>query len=162
MTESLPQTTRTAPTAGDITAVLDNFDALLCGADFTHELHILGIGRMNIFARRAMLIELRALYIALWHLALLRSFPDTADTVFAAFLERYASGTRKSAYKAQLRERAEQYKGMLHATGDSNFMDVSRHLLSMRPLKEGTLKPLNLRLALHLRATYTFIFDSLI
>lgn len=161
MTEPLSQATHTTHDADNFANVLDNFDALLRGADFTNELHILGIGRMNVFARRAMLTELRALYIALWHLALLRSFPDTADSIYAAFLERIAHA-QNITRKDLLCERIEQYKDMLHATGDRDFMAVSRHLLSMRHIKEGTLKPLNLRLALHLRATYTLIFDRLI
>lgn len=142
--------------------VLNNFDALLRGVNFTNELHMLGIGRWNIFERRAMLLELHALYIAMWHKALTRSFPDTAEHIFAAFLERHTSRTPQNTHERHLLERIHQYKDFLHTIGDRDFTAVSRHLLTLRRVEEHTLKPRVLRLALHLRAIYTLIFDRLI
>lgn len=146
----------------DITEVLDNFDALLRGVNFDTEMRIMGVSKWRFFARRTLLLELRALYMALWHLALLRSFPDAAHTIFAAFMQRHTARAPHNAREARLRDRAQQYIDMLGETGDRNFTAVSRHLLALRSLDEGTLKTLSLRLALHLRATYTLIFDRLI
>lgn len=148
--------------AYDIAEVLDNFDALLRGVDFDNEMQMLGIGRFSLFARRDMLLELRALYIALWYLALQRSFPDAAEKIFEAFLQRHTARAPRKPREALLRERAQQYNDMLRETGDRDFTAVSRHLLSQRRMDESALKPLSLRLALHLRSTYTFIFDRLI
>ena len=68
---------------------LDNFAALLDDVDFSAELALLGIGRLQFLRRRQMLVELRGLYIALWRLALGRSFPNDADTMLSVFLHRY-------------------------------------------------------------------------
>ena len=56
-------------------AALENFKALLADADFTLELELLGIKRMQFMRRRQMQSELMGLYMALWRLALARSFP---------------------------------------------------------------------------------------
>ena len=58
---------------------LDNFAALLDDADFTAELELVGVGRFQFLRRRQMCLELRGLYMALWRLALSRSFPNDAD-----------------------------------------------------------------------------------
>lgn len=141
--------------------VLDNFEALLNDADFSKELKMLGAGRFSFLRRRQMLMELRALYMGLWHLGLLRSFPDTSNEIFLRFLQRHAQ-RYPGRGDAQLRLRAQQYKAMLGDTGDRDFTAVSRHLLSFIHRDEATLKVLSLRLTLLLRSTYTFIFERLI
>lgn len=64
---------------------LENFAALLEDADFTAELELMGIGRMQFMRRRQMLVEWRGLYMALWRLALSSSFPQDAEHIFATF-----------------------------------------------------------------------------
>ncbi len=141
--------------------VLDNFDALLRDAIFPKELHLLGVGRFSFLRRRQMLLELRALYIGLWHLALMRSFPTAYQEIFDAFLTRYAK-RHPDKDSARLLTRALEYVDMLHHKGDKNFMEVSRHLASFLQLDEDGAKTLALHLALSLRASYTFIFERLI
>lgn len=140
---------------------LDNFAALLEDADFTVELELAGIGRFQFLRRRQMILELRGLHMALWRLALARSFPRDADAMFATFLHGYLTrhpdkGARQAA------ERARQYWGMLQPTGDADFNEVARHLTSFAERDEKARRTLTLKLALHIRGTYRFIFDRLI
>lgn len=147
--------------AETVEQVLGNFDALLGDVNFTRELRMLGVGRLNFLRRRQMLLELRGLYMGLWYLALCRSFPDTAAEIFAAYLEHHAK--RHNDKKGRLlRERASQYRDMLHSAGDQDFTAVSRHILSFYQKDEATLKTLSLRLALNFRAIYSFLFDRLL
>ena len=140
---------------------LDNFAALLDDADFTAELELVGVGRFQFLRRRQMCLELRGLYMALWRLALSRSFPNDADAMFATFLHGYLTrhpekGARPAA------ERARQYWGMLQPTGDADFNAVARHLTSFAERDEKAQRTLTLKLALHIRSVYRFIFDRLI
>lgn len=147
--------------ADTVEHVLENFDALLGDVNFTRELQMLGVGRLDFLRRRQMLLELRGLYIGLWYLALRRSFPGRAEEIFSAYLKHHAE-LRPDKKSRQLRERAAQYKDMLHSAGDQDFTTVSRHILSFYHKDEETLKALSLRLALRFRATYTFLFDRLL
>ena len=147
--------------ASTLEEVLANFDALLGDVDFARELHLLNIKRLDFMRRKAMLLELRGLYMGLWYLALCRSFPDTAEDIFAAYLVRHAERHRGKKAEA-LRQRAQQYKDMLHSAGDQDFTGVSRHILSFHARSEEELKALTLRLALNFRATYTFLFERLL
>lgn len=140
--------------------VLDNFEALLLGTDFSNELAMLRVGRFSVM-RRQMLRELRGLFAGLWHLALTRSFPDRAGELFDLFLERHAIRF-PGKEEEKFRQRARQYKEMLLGAGDKDFTAVSRHLLSFVRQDEAGFKAMSLRMALHLRSTYTFIFERLI
>ena len=141
--------------------LLANFDALYGNVEFGQELRLLGVGRLDFVRRKQMLLELRGLYVGLWYLALCRSFPEHAQGIFKAYLERHAK-RHKGKRAEQLRQRAEQYKDMLHSAGDQDFTTVSRHILSFRSRDEAELKALSLRLALNFRATYSFLFDRLL
>lgn len=141
--------------------VVDNFVALFRDADFTKELSILKVRKFQFLRRRQLLLELRALYIALWRLALGRSFPEEGDHIFETFLSTYASKHPDTA-SARLLVRARQYAEILQIEGDKNYMHISQHILSFSTLDEQDRKTLGLRLALSIRQSYTFIFDRLI
>lgn len=144
-----------------IEQALANFAALLDDIDFAAELELLGITRLQFMRRKQMLLELRGLYAALWRLALGRSFPQDADLMFAIFLRRYGqSHVGKGA--SQIVERARQYWGMLEPAGDGDFSDIARHLVSFLEREEKDRRPLTLKLALHIRSAYRFIFERLI
>lgn len=140
---------------------LENFAVLLEDADFAAELDLLGVGRFQFLRRRQMLLELRGLYIALWRLALSRSFPADADAMFAAFLHDFLRRHPDKAGRL-VSERARQYWGMLQPTGDGDFNAVAGHLTSFSASDEKARRTLTLKLALHIRGTYRFIFDRLI
>ena len=160
-TGASPEKTPGDALAGTPRQALGNFAALFEDADFTVELDCLGVGRMQFLRRRQMLLELRGLYMGLWFLALVRSFPDRAEELFELYMQHHAQNSPRKEDE-QLRQRARQYKDMLSGTGDRDFTAVSRHLLSFMHRDEATLKTLSLRMALLLRSTYTFIFERLI
>lgn len=140
---------------------LDNFAALLDDVDFSAELALLGIGRLQFLRRRQMLVELRGLYIALWRLALGRSFPNDADTMLSVFLHRYLMTNNDKLARATA-ERGRQYWGMLEPIGDSNFTIIAEHLISFSTRDEKERPALILELALDIRSIYRTIFDKLI
>ncbi|WP_165072147.1 hypothetical protein [Desulfovibrio sp. ZJ200] len=140
---------------------LENFAALLEDADFTSELELMGIGRMQFLRRRQMLVEWRGLYMALWRLALASSFPQDAEDIFETFLRSYQA-THPDKVSARIMERAREYWGMLQPKGNSDFSDLARHLGSFSSQDEKQARSLTLRLVLHIRKAYRIIFDRLI
>lgn len=140
---------------------LANFAALIDDLDFEAELELMGIGRLQFLRRRQMQIELKGLYIALWRLALARSFPHNADEMFATFLQRY-SASHPGKPGTPTVERASQYWAMLAPSGDADFHGLARHLLSFLDPSPKEMRPLELGLALHIRSAYRFIFERLI
>ncbi|WP_291440264.1 hypothetical protein [Desulfovibrio sp.] len=156
-----PETTPDDALAGTPRQALDNFAALFEDADFTVELDYLGVGRMQFLRRRQMLLELRGLYVALWRLALARSFPQDAGQMFDTFLQEYKAG-HKDRTNAQVLVRAREYWGMLEPMGDGDFSEVARHLTSFFARTDQGDKSVNLKLVLHIRKVYQLIFDRLI
>ncbi|MFC4678976.1 hypothetical protein [Desulfovibrio legallii] len=150
-----------AAPAEAVRTALDNFAALLADADFTAELELLQVKRLQVLRRRQMLFELRALYMALWRLALGRSFPQDADAMFAQFQREYRQ-KRKDRQCAGLLTRAREYWGMLEPRGDADFSPVARHICSFSPQDEKQARNMTLKLVLHIRQHYNFIFARLI
>ena len=142
-------------------AALENFKALLADADFTLELELLGVRRMQFMRRRQMQGELMGLYIALWRLALARSFPVDATCMFELFLQEYAQAHRDK-HSAHLLSRAREYWAMLEPRGDADFSEVARHLSSFSTQDPNQAKSINLKLVLHIRKIYKLVFDRLI
>lgn len=140
---------------------LNNFAAILDGADYNTPLEIMGIGRLQFLMRRQMTRELAGLYAALWRLALGRSFPKDADRMFTEFLKRYAKTHRGKAGTIVI-ERATGYWQMLEPCGDTDFNEAARHLISFLIKTQQDTRALTLKLVLHLRIVYRLIFDHLI
>lgn len=140
---------------------LDNFMVLIDDLDYKVVYEILGIGLLHFLRRKQMFIELKGLHMALWRLALSRSFPDDADFMFPVFLKNYAR-SHKSRIDAQIVERANQYWNMLIPLGNCDFSSVARHLMSFSPGMKVDDKALTLKLALYLNSSYNLIFDRLI
>lgn len=140
---------------------LDNFHVVLGDYDFAHELELSRVGRLQFLRRRQMLTEWRGLFMALWRVALSKSFPQDADAIFDAFL---ASYTRRNPDKVSARtvERAREYWGMLAPQGDADFSPVARHICSFFVADDKDLRAIVLRIGLHIRQLYTYIFDCLI
>ncbi|MFT4300458.1 MAG: hypothetical protein QM579_01765 [Desulfovibrio sp.] len=156
-----PEAASSAVLSDTMRQALDNFTALYADADFTVELAYLGVGRMQFLRRRQMLLELRGLYMALWRLALARSFPQDADVMFDTFLREYAA-KHKDRASALVLTRGREYWGMLEPMGDGDFSNVARHLTSFFTQSEKADKSANLKLVLHIRKLYKHIFDRLI
>lgn len=144
-----------------IEEVLANFAVLLDDLDFTHELELLGLGRFQFMRRKQMQLELRSLSIALWRLALGSSFPHDADLIFEMFLRRFQHN-HPAKSTPQIIERARGYWGMIQPLGNSDFSNIARHLVSFVDRDGENSKPMILKLALHIRSNYRFIFERLI
>ena len=142
--------------------VIANFQALIASQDFAIQLRQLGIGPLQIMRRKQMLLEFKALFIALWRLALARSFPDDGQDIFDAYLQTHSTDVAKSTNIVQVAERARQYADMLSLRGDTDFSEVSRHLLSFLKLAENERRSITLKLALDIRQMYNFIFERMI
>lgn len=140
---------------------LDNFMVLIDDLDYKAAYEILDIGVLHFLRRKQMFIELKGLHMALWRLALSRSFPNDADSMFPLFLRDYAS-SHTSVADSRIVERAREYWGMLMPQGGGDFSAVARHLLSFSPKIKGNDKALTLKLALYLNTSYNLIFDRLI
>ena len=140
---------------------LDNFAVLLDDTDFTAHLHLMGVARLHFTRRKQLLLEWRGLYVALWRLALGRSFPQDADAMLEAFRRSYRERHRDKQTPLML-ERAEQYWDMMRVTKESDFTEVARHFCSFCQMTEKDTRSLQLKLVLIIRKAYTDIFRRLI
>lgn len=159
-TSLLSSTPYTAP-AEAVRRALDNFNALLSDADFTEALDLLHVGRFQFLRRRQMKIELGGVFMALWRLALARSFPQDADRMFEEFRDTYGS-KHTDEQSTQLLQRAVEYWAMLAPRGDKDFSEVSRHLCSFSVLNANAVRSIQLKMVLYLRKLYKFLFERLI
>lgn len=146
---------------GFVREALENFAVLLDDTDFTPHLHLMGVGRLHFTRRRQLLLEWRGLYVALWRLALSRSFPQDADAMLEAFTASYRAA-HADKQTAQMLERATQYWDMMRITRESDFNEVARHFCSFCQLDEKRTRSLHLKLVLIIRKAYTDIFRRLI
>lgn len=144
-----------------IEEAIANFTALIDDADYDGVIDMMGIGKLQFLRRKQMRLELGALRMALWRLALSRSFPCHADEMFAEFLKRY-SAEHPDRRSLSTVNRAREYWGMLEPGGDSDFHAVARHLISFMATEADSNSALTLKLALFIRHDYRFIFDRLI
>ena len=140
---------------------LDNFMVLIDDLDYKAAYEILEIGPLHFLRRNHMFIELKGLHMALWRLALSRSFPNDAERMFPAFLRNY-SLKHPGAKDSRIVERATEYWGMLTPASTGDFSILARHLLSFSPKRQGNDKARILKLALYLNNSYNLIFDRLI
>lgn len=143
-----------------VRAALENFAGLLDNADYATVLEYMSVGRFQFLLRKQMIAELSGLYVALWRMALGRSLPTEADETLEKFLANYAA-THPGKYGALVVERARQYWEMMGPTGDADFRNVARHLISFVVKNPNDTKALTLKLALHIRTMYRLIFDRL-
>lgn len=143
-------------------SLVRNFTAMLDDMNYRPALDILGVGGLQFKRRKLLTREFRALYIGLWRLALMRSFPDDHDRIFHAFMEQETARHPKRREAMEATQIILQYVDKLREHGDTDFSDVSRHILSLLEFDETRTKALILKLALHLRRVYTHFFDHLV
>lgn len=157
----MAQAADATPQQNFVQEALDNFAVLLDDTDFTAHLHLMGVGRLHFTRRKQLLLEWRGLYVALWRLALGRSFPQDADAMLEAFCRTYRE-RHKDKLTPQMLERAGQYWDMMRVTRESDFTEVARHFCSFCQLNEKDTRSLQLKLVLIIRKAYTDIFRRLI
>jgi hypothetical protein len=144
--------------------VLRNFEGLLDSFDFKAELPGLGIGGgpLQMTRRKKAVRELNALTVGLWHLALLRSFPNDADDFLKRYLAtspRFAGSDKES---AKLRARIGIYVDLLKDKRDTDFLPVASYLAEVLALNAEDSASLRLKVSLLTRSLYTWIFDRLV
>lgn len=138
------------------------FADLLATFDYSAELHEFGIGRWSFLKRSQARRLLTAVNIALWHIALERSFPHDAEAFFAHFVATYPplAGDRRSAKK--LRDLVAQFDALVAEKKDTDFTNIADTLITSLGILESDKRRQQLKLSLHIRSVYEFIFEKLI
>ncbi|MDR0827916.1 MAG: hypothetical protein LBN33_08610 [Desulfovibrio sp.] len=142
--------------------VIRQFLSLYANLDFEEELGRIGVGRFNFFQRRKYLREFRALCIALWGLALQKSFPNQAAIFFAALRESAWILADGSSRAKKLAARVDVYVELLDAKKDADFLPVAEYMAGIMSVKPSMFARLRLILSLRVRNLYTLIFDKLV
>jgi len=142
--------------------VIRQFLAVYNCFDFRAELEDIGITRMQFVRRKKAVRELRAICIALWGLALQKSFPKDAGLFFAEFRETapVLAGGGKEAVR--LHERVNEYIDLLAPKRDADFSPVADYLAKVLALHARDVARLRLKLSLIIRNLYVLIFDRLV
>lgn len=142
--------------------VIRQFLALYNCMDFRAELDDLGVSRFQFMLRGKVLREFRALCIALWGLALTKSFPYDAGDFFAQFQAKapmLADGSKDAAY---LQNRVNIYIDLLTLKKDADFLPVADYMTEALALNPRDLPRMRLKLSLVMRNLYTLIFNKLV
>lgn len=143
--------------------IVQRFAGLLTSFDYEEECRILEIGKLHVVKRRNALREFKALYIALWKIALDKSLPDMADEAFAEMLQRIPELLDYNEKAAGfLRRRVAVYDTLLSPSKEQNFTDVSKKLLTTVSKRKEAKENQILKLSLNIRRVYTLIFKQLI
>jgi len=142
--------------------VIRQFLGLYNCLDFKAELEDIGISRIQFLRRGKALREFRAISIALWGLALQKSFPNDAGDFFAEFREKAPLLAGSGRETARLHERVNAYIELLAPKKDTDFSPVADHLAKVLALHAGDVARLRLKLSLIIRNLYVLIFDKLV
>ncbi len=150
------------PDESVIRSLIQNFHAMLGELDYGRELAIFNLGRLQFGKTKRLKAEFKALYVGLWNLALKRTFPEAHEEIFRAYMNfRLEENPREKEKRLQENDLIHQYVEALAIHGDADFQNVARHLLSFSDVPDSQLKPLNLKLALHIRSMYDYFFKHL-
>lgn len=139
------------------------FSALLESYDFEYELSLFGLKRHQFLKKKKARRELTALFIALWNLALQKSFPAERELVFEEFVNRYSYSARGSNKSVDLLLRSiEVYVTLLQKNKDKDFSEIAIFMTDMLLENAPHKDRARLKLALAIRAMFKLIFDRLI
>lgn len=141
--------------------IVTNFVGLLDSFNFKEETQFLNISLFDFRKRGNMVLEFQALYTGLWHMALCRSFPHDHEGIFQKYVtyelpKKYSNRT----FPMQA-QRVEQYKELIQSIQNIDFSPVAHHILSLLDTQDVDYKALNLKIALHVRSVYNYIFERL-
>lgn len=154
----LPRVTVAHYTADE---VIRQFLALYNCLDFKSELAELGIGRFQFLRRRKALRDFRALCIALWGLALTKSFPNDAEEFFTVFMAS-APALVGGGEGARLLDRVGVFGKLLLPKKDADFLPVAEYMAEVLAPSAGDRPRLRLKLSLIIRNLYMLIFNRLV
>ena len=142
--------------------VIQQFLALYNCMDFKPELEDIGIGRFHFTRRKKALREFRALSIALWGLALQKSFPNDAEAFFQEFHASLPGIFPGAKERGLMENRISVYVDCLSVKKDADFLPVAEYLATVLALDAEDMRRLRLKLSLIMRNLYTLIFDKLV
>ena len=142
--------------------VIRQFLGLYYCLDFKAELEDIGITRLQFIRRGKAIREFRAICIALWGLALQKSFPNDAGDFFSEFREKAPMLVGGGKESARLYERVNAYIEMLELKKDTDFSTVADLLAKTLAPHAEEVPRLRLRLSLIIRNLYVLIFDKLV
>lgn len=142
--------------------VIGQFLALYNCMDFKPELEDLGIGRFHFTRRKKALREFRALSIAMWGLALQKSFPNDAEAFFQDFRASLPAIFPGAKERELMESRIDCYVDRLSVKKDTDFLPVAEYLAKVLTLDAEGMRRLRLKLSLIMRNLYTMIFDKLV
>lgn len=142
--------------------VIRRFLVLYDCMDFKSVLEDLGISRFQFLRRKKALREFRALCIALWGLALQKSFPDDAGDFFSEFREQAPDLNGSGREPSRLHGRVNIYIELLAAKKDTDFLPVADYMASELAPGQADLPRLRLKLSLFIRRMYMTIFQKLV
>lgn len=142
--------------------VIHHFLALYDGLDFEAEMDGLALGFPHFVRRKRALREFRSLSVALWGLALEKSFPHDAEAFFAAFRETAPFLTGKGGECARMQTRVSIYVDLLKELKDADFRPVAAYVAEILATNRNTVPHLTMKLSLNIRNLYTLIFNRLV
>lgn len=142
--------------------VIQQFLALYHCLDFKAQLADIGIGRFHVARRRKALHEFRVLAVALWGLALQKSFPADAQEFFAEFRAKIPDLTGRGGAAERFANRLNIYVDLLAPKRDADFLPVAEYLSEVLALNADDFRRLRLKLSLIIRNLYVLIFDRLV
>lgn len=138
------------------------FADLLATFDFAAELHDLGIGSLSLFKRRQAKKLFTALCIALWHVALGKSFPNDADAFFTHFVATCPSLVGDCRAAKKMRDLVMRYDALVAEKKDGDFTKVADTITKTFKLAPTEQRRQQLKLSLRIRSIYDLIFEKLI
>lgn len=143
--------------------IVTRFQVLLSSFDYLEELDILGVGKYSFKKKKKLITEVKALYIALWKIALEKSFPESWNIYFNLFLEELGNHLKCNTQTVQfVIRRIDVYDTLLAPKKENNFSEVARQLVSLYIKKKEDLESPILKFSLKIRQVYTLIFNRLI
>ncbi|MDE5682228.1 MAG: hypothetical protein K2I05_07885 [Mailhella sp.] len=142
--------------------VANNFTALLSDFNYSDEMELLNISRLNFVLRKNLSQEFEMLYIALWYNCLKTSFPETYEAIFQQFLKNNLPQKYKSAKLQEITTRIQMYIELLGNNASTDLTPISHHLLSFLKFDEASQRTYEMKITLHLRKVYTYLFERLI
>jgi len=144
------------------TEVSRTFADLLETFDYAAELYDLGVGRLNFLKRAKIKKHLTAISIALWHIALEKSFPKDSDAFFAHFIATYPPISEAGKKARKLRDMVVQYDTLASEKKDADFTQVADALVRVLNSHQDENRRQQLKISLRIRAAYDLIFEKLI
>ena len=129
--------------------------------DFQYELSLLNISSWHLRRRKRLSEELEALTIALWRLALERSFPEDWQRILSAFMDVRRARMAKVITRQAFTSRVETYLSIAERCRQTDFIELAGHIVELAEVSTRQFESTRLKLALHLRVIYNHLFDRL-